>query len=174
MKITLIAAIRMIFFALQAEAQSYISGSEGWNSSYGFPSATERNARLAFILEQEKLKNKYYRPPSTVVTNYNTVDRSVTNTITAGEGANVDVENHTAENSGTRSNVVGAINESTTNISTDGSGSSSINVGNAADSQGCIDGAITSNVTSPVGGFDISSSAGSASSGSVSVSRGNC
>ena len=173
MKLALIAAISVMLFALQAEAQSYISGSESWNSSYGFPSPAERNSRLAFILEQEKLKNKYYRPPSTVVTNYNTVDHSVANTITAYEGANVDVENRTAENSGTSSNVVGAINESTTNISTDGSGSSSINVGNAADSQGCIDGAITSNVTSPVGGFDISSG-GSASSGSVSVSRGNC
>ena len=100
------------------------------------------------------------------------MDQSVTNTITAGAGANVDVENRTAENSGTRSNVVGAINESTTNISTDGSGSSTITVGNEADSQGCIDGAITSSVTSPVGGFNISG--GPASSGSLSVSRGNC
>jgi hypothetical protein len=166
--------------ATQVVAQSNNpSAASSWNSSYGFPSPTERNVRLNFIVEQEKLRNNYYQPAQTIINTTNNTtnntDHSVSNSINAAEGAVVDVENRTAENSGTSSSVVGSINESTTNISTEGSGTSSINVANASENQGCLDGAITVSANRPSGGFDISSGGGgSAGSNSVSVSRGNC
>lgn len=176
MRLATITAISVALFAPQVAAQSNnISASSSWNSSYGIPSPTERNVRLNFIVEQEKLKKGFYRPASTVVNNTTNNDHSVSNNITAGEGASVDVENRTAENSGTSSNVVGSINESTTNISTSGTGSASISVANASENQGCIDGSITSSANRPAGGFDISAGGGAgAGSNSVSVSRGDC
>jgi len=163
-------------YTSHAEAQSSnLSAPKSWNSSYGTPSPTERNVRLNFITEQEKVRNGAYLPPRTTVNNYTTNDRSVSNNITAGAGASVDVQNRNGDNSGTSSNVIGAINESTTNITTNGSGNL-VDVTNGANSDGCIDGAITSNFTRPVGGGDISSGAGAASysGSSVSIDRANC
>src|SRR6056297_2728527 len=180
MRTAMICASVAACLATQVAAQSNnVSAAGSWNSSYGLPSPTERNVRLNFVVEQEKLKNNHYQPQRTIINTTNNTtnhtDHSLSNSITAAEGAVVDVENRTAENSGTSSSVVGSINESTTNISTEGSGTSSINVANASENQGCLDGGITTSVNRPAGGFDISSGGGgSAGSNSVSVSRGDC
>lgn len=182
MKLIITSLVLTCTVVLQAEAQSRnISAANSWSSSYAHPSPTERNVRLNYAVEQEKLKRGFYAPARTTVNNYvtnnndNSSDHSVSNNVTAAEGAAVDLENRTAEDTGTSSTVIGALNESTTSITTRGTGNT-IDVGNAADSNGCIDGSITSSATRPVGGFDISSGhAGSGTgSSSVSVSRGDC
>jgi hypothetical protein len=176
----MICASVVACLASQVIAQSNnISAAGSWNSSYGLPSPTERNVRLNFLVEQEKLRNDYYQPQRTIINTTNNTtnnnDHSVSNSINAAEGAVVDVENRTAENSGTSSSVVGSINESTTNISTTGSGNSSINVANASENQGCLDGTITTSVNQPAGGFDISAGGGgSAGSSTVTVGPGGC
>lgn len=174
-KYGLIAATILGSATLVQAQSSNNSAAESWSSSYGYPSPTERSVRQNFILEQEKLKRGFYQAPITTVTttNNNSYDHSVRNNVNAAEGSSVEIENRTAEGTGTSSYVVGAINTSTNNITTEGSGNS-INIANSAASEaGCIDGGIITAGNNPVGGFDIS--AGSGSGGTVvSNTRGTC
>lgn len=163
-----------IFGATALEAQSNLTASTSWSSSYGNPSAVERNVRLNFMVEQQKLKDGYYQPANTTIntTNNNTYsyDHRITNSVTAGEGAVVELENRSAEGSGTSTYAVGAINTSTNNITTEGS-NNSLDIANIADSDaGCIEGNITSSSNQPVGGIDISSGSTAAGAGGSSFS----
>ena len=171
-----------IFGTSMAEAQNVgLTASRSWSSSYANPTVLERSVRLNSIVEQEKLRNGYYQPPSTVIntTNNNSYsysyDQSIANSVTAAEGAMVDLENRSAEGTGTSTSVIGAVNTSTNNIrSSDGN---VIEIANTADSEaGCIEGGITSSSNRPVGGIDISSGAAAAGAGgsSFTVSPRTC
>lgn len=174
-----ICAAVSVFGTTMLEAQGIgETASQGWSSSYRTPTAVERNVRLNFVVEQQKLKNGYYQAPLTTIntTNNNSYsysyDHSISNSVTAAEGAAVDLENRSAEGSGTSTSVIGAINSSTNNITS--SSGNTIDIANAADSDaGCIDGGITSSSNRPVGGIDISSGAVAAGAGgsSFTVSR---
>jgi len=171
-------AIIVACFATMGHAQGLRnSAAQSWSSSYGNPSAAERNVRLNAAMEQERLKRGFYDPQSTVINN-NTVnhnDHSVSNNVNAAEGSVVDIQNRTADGTGDSTYAVGAVNNSTTNVKTDGNGNV-ISVSNSAESEGCIDGAITTSANRVVGGIDISSGGGAdgVSSSSVNVSRGDC
>jgi hypothetical protein len=174
-----------IFGATMLEAQSTGgTASQSWSSSYKTPTAVERNVRLNFVVEQQKLKNGFYQAPVTIVntTNNNSYsysyDHRISNSISAAEGAMVDLENRSAEGSGTSTTVIGAVNTSTNNITSSGV-QNSIDIANTADSEaGCIEGGITSSSNRPVGGIDISSGAAGAGAGaggnSFTVSPRTC
>lgn len=178
LKAGLVAAI-IVATGTVAQAQSSSNSvGQSWNSSYGYPSPTERSVRQNFIVEQEKIKRGFYQAPITTInsTTNTTYDHSVRNNVNAAAGSSVDIENRTAEGTGTSSYAVGAINTSTNNITTDGAGNV-ISIANAATSDaGCIDGGIVSAGNNPVGGFDISAGSGSSGSGGTVVNntRGTC
>lgn len=176
-KTGLVAATMMAAATLAQAQSSNLSAGQSWNSAYGYPSPTERNVRQNFIVEQEKLKRGFYQAPITTInTTNNTIsDHSVRNNVNAAEGSTVEIENRTATGSGTSSYAVGAINTSTNNITTEGSGNS-INIANSANSEaGCIDGGIITASNRPVGGVDISAGAGSSGTGGVvNNTRGEC
>lgn len=158
-------------------AQNYgTSASQNWNSSYGGSSALERNTRLNFAVEQNKLNNGFYGPSTTTITTTNTYDRSISNNVNAAEGASVDLENRSAEGTGTSSYVVGAINTSTNNITTNGNGNTTTVSNTASSEAGCIDGGISSYTNRPVGNVDISAGAAVSGTGAntYSVSPNSC
>lgn len=167
----------LVVVAGAAVAQtSTTPAAQNWNSGYGVPSPTERNVRLNFIIEQEKLRSGFYQPQSTTTNTYISNDHSVANNVNAAEGAVVDIESRTAEGSGTSSYVVGAINTSTNTITTDGAGHTVTIVNEATSDAGCIDGGIATANNRPVGGVDISAG-GAASTGAAALIenvRGNC
>lgn len=168
---TAVVAVLLLSMTVPGLAQSsFTNAGNNWSGSYGFPSASERNVRLNHLVEQERINSGYYQPQS-VTNNYN-YDHSVGDiSVSAAEGASVEVSNRTADGTGTNSYVVGSINNSTNNITTEGSGNS-IDISNSSQSQGCQDGSISSASMPTMGGLDISA----ASSQSATISSGgqNC
>lgn len=160
-----------------ALAQQNVSSGGAWTSSYGFPSPAERNTRLSHTVEQQKLRNDYYRPPEITYndhsTTYNTTDHSVGEmSVSAGDGTNVEISNRTAEGSGVNSYVVGSINTSNNEIQSSGSGNS-IDISNSSESHGCQDGGISTSSNQTVGGMDISgTSSGSAAAAAMAGALG--
>lgn len=169
----------LALIASPAMAQSsYLTAGSSWNSSYGFPSPTERAVRLQYMEAQRRLDAGYYdNLPSTTINYYN--DHSVGDTtISAAEGAYVTLENRTGTNSGTNSYAVGAINTSNNNISIEGDGNH-LDIVSAADSTGCQDGSITMALSELVGGVDITagsdgSSATSSNSAAITSGSSSC
>lgn len=152
-------------------AQEEISAGASWTSSYGFPSAGDRAVRLQFMTTQRQLESGAF--DAGAVYNYtynNTYDHSVGDlTIDAADGATVEVDNRTADGTGTNTYTVGAVN--TTTITVDGRGNV-LDISSYADSDGCQDGSINMSMTETVGGIDISA-AGASGSGASAVSSGS-
>lgn len=156
-----------------AQAQNRTLASDDWSSSWGFSSVSQENLKLLQADLIKKAEEGYYDslgPAPIYITNDN---RSGVVEITAGDGATIDVNNHTGDEIGQNTNVIGAINNSTTTIDIDGSGNQ-VTATNAADSDGCLDGSVNIGTSSSTGqqsgGGDATGSAGDIvfSSGSAS------
>lgn len=155
----------LLLSASIAGAQNFSNAGTDWNSSYNFPSASSRSVALQGADLAKKAETGYYdnigRSSTTL---YNNIDRSTgAVTVTAADGAYVDVGNQTGEDSGISTYSVGAVNNVSSTISGTGNAASI-----TADSlnSGCQDGRIVS--TSGTGQIDISTGA---AAGSVA---GNC
>lgn len=155
-----------------AAAQQNVSAGGAWTNSYGFPSPAERNTRLSYTVEQEKMRQGHYGPAEVTYNDFTTNDHSVGDiNVEAGEGTNVDIANHTADGSGINSYVVGSINTSNNEIQTSGDGNV-IDISNSSESHGCHDGSITTSSNQTVGGMDISGTSGGAAASAVAGALG--
>ena len=163
--------------ASSAVAQDWISAGRSWTGSYGWPGTTERAHRLQLMLNQRRLESGAFNSGAVYNTTNNiTYDSSVGNiNVEADGGATVEIDNRTAEGSGTNSYVVGAINNTNNDITIDGDGNN-IDIAPYADSEGCQNGSIQTTANQVMGGFDISaggSGATASSTNSTSSSGGN-
>lgn len=177
MKLGLCIAAAALLFASQASAQNTVNPSANWNSSYGFSTAQETTVRILQADTIKKAEEGYYDSFGPAqVTMYNSYDyRQGHIEITAGEGARIDVENHTGDTIGQNTNVIGAINQSTTTIDIGGS-NNSVTAISGAESTGCQDGSVniatvTSSGQESNAGSGSSSASGSA--GGVQFSSGS-
>lgn len=135
-----------------AEAQNRTLASDDWSSSWGFSSTSQENLRLLQADLIKKAEEGYYDSlgpaPIHITNNYD--NRSGVVEVTAGDGATIDVENHTGDEIGQNTNVIGAINNSTTTIDIDGS-NNQVTATNAAVSTGCLDGSVNIGTSSSTG-----------------------
>ncbi len=153
-----------------AAQQQQLSAGASWTSSYGFPTPAERALRLQYMDAQRKLSSGYYLPESYSNTTNNFYDSSVGDTtITAAEGAHVQLETRTGTGSGTNSYVVGSINTSTNTITVDGD-NNGIDIVSSSTSDGCQNGNITTSLNQIMDAIDISASASGASASATSGS----
>lgn len=166
--------------AQQVVAQEWVSAGRSWTGSYGFPDTTERNYRLQLILNQRRLDSGAFDAGAvynTNTTNNITYDSSVGDiSVSAEAGATVDIQNRTAEGTGTSTYTVGAVNNTTNDISIDGSGNV-LDITSYADNDGCQNGAITWTTNEVVGGLNIAAGANGASAtvtNSSAPSSANC
>lgn len=129
-----------------------------WGSNWSFPSAARSTVGLLQADIIEKHENDYYDGLGKVnVNNHVTYDnrQGSFDTINASEGSSVDVDTQIGDNIGQNTNVIGAINNSSTSVSIEGSGNS-VSTTNGADNTGCLNGGITvidGSSPSAVGGF---------------------
>lgn len=166
--------------AVQATAQDWTSAGRSWTGSYGFPDTSERNYRLQLMLNQRRLESGAFDAGAVYNTTTNiTYDSSVGDiSVSAEEGANVSLDNRTAEGTGTSTYTVGAVNTTMNEITIDGSGNV-LDISSSADSQGCQNGAITWTSNEVMGGINISAGADGASASatvtnSSAPSSANC
>lgn len=166
-----VAAVMVVLTGGMAAAQQQqLSAGASWTSSYGFPTPAERALRLQYMDAQRKLSSGFYTPESYSNTTNNFYDSSVGDTtVTAAEGAHVQLETRTGSGSGTNSYVVGSINTSTNNITVDGD-NNGIDIVSASTSTGCQNGNITSSLNQVMDTIDISASADGASASATSGS----
>lgn len=131
--------------ALPAPAQNVSLPSNDWNGSWGFSSVAEQQLRLLQADIIEKKEEGYYESLGdqtiTITNNYDMSQGRME--VTASGGAQLDISNRTGTNSkiGQNTNVIGAINESETNIDVEGSGNN-VEASNRALSEGCQEGSI--------------------------------
>lgn len=136
--------------AVPALAQNVSLPSNDWNSSWGFSSTSEQSLRLLQADLIEKQEEGYYESlgdqtfyVTNNVTNNNDFSQGRME-IHASEGAELDISNRTGEEIGQNTNVIGAINESSTTIEVPGAGNN-VTAINEALSTGCQEGSITRN-----------------------------
>ncbi|MBF9060878.1 hypothetical protein HKCCSP123_16975 [Rhodobacterales bacterium HKCCSP123] len=168
--------------ASQSLAQEWTSAGRSWTGSYGFPDSAERTYRLQLILNQRRMDTGAFDAGAVYNTTntYNTTyDSSVGDiSVSAEAGATVDVDNRTAEGTGTSTYTVGSVNNTTNDISIDGSGNI-LDITSFADNSGCQNGAITWTTNEVMGGINISADANGASASSSTTtssapSSANC
>jgi hypothetical protein len=159
-------AIAVLCFSGGASAQQNTSLPSGdWNGSWGFSSPSAQQFRMLQADIIEKKEAGYYEALGQNlfnVTNNNTVihdnRQGSFDEITAGDGSQIDISTHVGDEIGQNTNVIGAINNSQTNIEIEGS-NNKVTAINAADNKGCQDGSINT-----LSSIDVSSFAsGSAS-----------
>jgi hypothetical protein len=167
-KLTLLTVSAVTLLAVTASAQN---AGTGWSGAYTFPGANDRISRLQTADLAKRAESGFFSsfgPGDSFVYNYTTNDHSAVNNINAAEGAQVEVENRTAEGSGTNTYAVGSINTTTTTVT----GSDNIvDITAEANSTGCQDGRITTSVASAGMGGALSGEGNGASS---SASGGQC
>jgi hypothetical protein len=145
-----------------AMADSIDAGND-WGSNWAFPSPARTTVGLLKADIIEKQENDYYEGLGKVNVN-NNVNNTVNydnrtgsfDTINASDGSAVDVSTQIGDNIGQNTNVIGAINNSNTSVSIEGSGNN-VNTTNGADNRGCLSGGITTidgSSPSTVGGFN--------------------
>lgn len=172
--ITLATGLLILALSGAAGAQTNTSAAVGWSGSYSFPSPGERQIRLQQAEAQYRADRGGYGAASTTVNNYYTYDHSVGDvTLSAAEGAYINLENRTGDDSGTNSYTVGSINTSNNQVTVTGN-DNTVDLVNSSTSTGCQNGAITTSLNQIFDTFDISSgtatSGGAAAVGSSSVS----
>ena len=129
-----------------------------WGSNWSFPSAARSTVGLLQADIIEKQENDYYEGLGKINVNNNvTYDnrQGSFDTINASDGSAVDVNTQIGDNIGQNTNVIGAITNSNTSVSIEGSGNN-VNTTNGADNTGCLSGGITmidGSSPSTVGGF---------------------
>ncbi len=163
----------LLALAMPASAQNRVNPSDNWNSSWGFTTPAEETLKLLQADTIKKAGEGYYDnigTPSDVFITYNTDNRSGVVEVTAGDNSTIDVTNHTGDEIGQNTNVIGAINNSTTTIDVSGNGNT-VTATSGANSVGCQDGSINIGTTSS-SGQEASGGDSSGSSGAVTFSSG--
>lgn len=170
-----IASLVVLASASNAAAQDWMSAGRSWTGVYGFPSVSERNARLQTMLAQRRLESGAYDAGTTNYITYNTTyDHSVGDlTVSAAEGATIALETRTADGTGTSTYTVGSINTTTTDIVVDGAGNL-IDISTNSESTGCQDGAITMTSSVIDGSFDISTGAAGVGTATTTTGATQC
>jgi hypothetical protein len=170
----LLSALVLALVPAVAVSQSTSNSGATWTSSYAFPSPSERTTRLQYMDTQRRLETGYYNPSaySNAVNNY--YDHSVgETTITAAEGAHVQIDNRTGMNSGTNTNTVGSINTTTSTITVDGKGNA-IDISASSTNTGCHDGSVNMAMNQLFETIDISAGASGALAATTSRDPGGC
>jgi hypothetical protein len=165
-----------LLLAVPAVAQNnQVNPGTNWGSSWGFSTSQEETLRLLQADTIKKAEEGYYdtvgqTPNVTVNTTNNYDQRSGVVEVTAGEGSTIDVVNHTGDDIGQNTNVIGAINNSSTTIDIQGS-NNTVTAVNSADSTGCQDGSVNIGTTSS-GGQQVGSGAATGGSAGIAFSSG--
>jgi len=144
-----IFAFAILFAATQpglACADSIDAGND-WGSNWTFPSPGRSTVGLLQSDLIEKQENDYYDGLGKVNM---TVNNDVTydnrqgsfDNITASGNASVDSATHVGDEIGQNTNVIGAINNSSTSVEVQGS-NNSVTTNNGATNSGCLNGGIT-------------------------------
>ena len=129
-----------------------------WGSNWSFPSAARSTVGLLQADSIETQETDYYDGLGKVTVNNNvTFDnrQGSFDTINASEGSSVDVDTQIGDNIGQNTNVIGAVNNSSTSVTIEGSGNN-VTTTAGANNTGCLNGGITmidGSSPSTVGGF---------------------
>ncbi|MCC5984119.1 MAG: hypothetical protein JJU42_07125 [Rhodobacteraceae bacterium] len=140
--------IALAVSALPAMAQNYMGAGEGWSTTYGFPTANDRNVA---VQQAQVMRNATQQQgPSTVVYN-NTHNDNRSNFVEnfQGETSTATIEFQIGDSIGTNTNSVGAMNTGETTITVRGD-NNVVDATNAAESRGCIDGSVNSSTLKPL------------------------
>jgi hypothetical protein len=133
-----------------AIAQNVNGSSSTWTGSWQFQSATARSVEVQQADIMKRGESGYYDSfgPAQTTVNNTTINDSRSNYVeaTGSEGSTMDIANRIGDEIGKVSNVTGAINTGSTQISVDGAGNT-IHAINRSDSQGCLDGSINETQT---------------------------
>ena len=174
MKMTAVTCLTLTCLPVSVGTQSLLSAGGGWTTSYSFPSAAERQVRLQYAEAQRRADSNGYGASQTtnyVTQNYN-YDHSVGDTvISAAEGAYVQIENRTGENSGTNTNTVGSINTAHNEVTIEGD-NNTLDLVNSSQSTGCQDGSINTSLNQLMDSVDISAAGASAGGAQATASSG--
>lgn len=177
MKLGLCIAVGVLLLASQASAQNTVNPSANWNSSWGFSTPQEVTVRLLQADTIKKAEEGYYDSfgPAQVTMTNNYDQRQGYVEVNAGAGATIDAQNHVGDSIGQNTNVIGAINQSTTRIDIGGN-NNSVTAISGAESTGCQDGSISIATVSSNGqeaNAGSGSSSASGSAGGVQFSSGS-
>jgi hypothetical protein len=133
-----------------AIAQNVNGSASTWTGSWQFQSATARSVEVQQADIMKRGESGYYDSfgPAQTTVNNTTINDSRSNYVeaTGSEGGTMDIANRIGDEIGKVSNVTGAINTGSTQISVDGAGNT-IHAINSSDSQGCLDGSINETQT---------------------------
>ena len=143
-----IAAALVILFSFAPGvtlAQNLAPSGATWGGSWQFQSPSALSVEIQRADLMAKAEANYYNSfgPSQTTVNSTTINDNRSNYVEAlaGDGGALTIDNKLGDDIGTVSNVTGAINTGSTNISVDGS-SNQISAINSSDSRGCLDGSI--------------------------------
>ncbi|ROT95883.1 hypothetical protein EAT49_19705 [Histidinibacterium lentulum] len=167
-----IGAAVLLSVQTPAMAQNFASPGANWSSSWGFASPADRSLSLQ---QAQAIRQAQMEPqPGTLVTNttnnttYNNINNDSRSNYQEVLGDTLDLGSVDFQLNGDRigqnTNAIGSMNTGTTNVEVNGN-SNEIIATNAAENEGCIDGAIEQNsagfssMASP-SGIDISSRMG--------------
>lgn len=128
-----------------ASAQTYSGSGQNWSAGWGFQSATDRSVNLQAAQAVRAARNG--GGPQTVVntTNYttsNTYSNSNFVEYSGAHGQDMSTTIHVGDAIDQNTNSIGAMNTGQTEINVNGN-NNAVNATNAADSNGCVDGSIT-------------------------------
>lgn len=141
---TALAAV-LVFSTSSAVAQNLGGSGATWGGSWQFQSSSALSVDIQRADVMAKAESGYYNSfgPAQTTVNSTTINDNRSNYVEAlsGDGGALTIENQLGDDIGTVSNVTGAINTGSTNISVDGS-SNQISAINSSDSRGCLDGSI--------------------------------
>lgn len=131
-----------------AQAQSYTSAGQSWNTVFGFASASDRSVALQRAQAVRAAEQGTDQP----VYNYNTYSDNRSNYIeTNTSGGDVTGASQIGDQIGEETYSVGALNTGSTTITNNGS-NNVITANNTATSSGCVDGSIIHSSTDTTGG----------------------
>lgn len=134
-----------IGFGDVAFAQNMNGSGSTWAGSWQFQSATARSVEVQQADIMKRGESGYYDSfgPAQTTVNNSTINDNRSNYVEANGGADgaIEIVNRIGDEIGKVSNVTGAINTGSTQISVEGTGNN-IHAINSSDSQGCLDGSI--------------------------------
>ena len=145
--VSAVAAILSVVLLIPTSSRAQNLGSSGatWGGSWQFQSPSALSVEIQRADMMAKAENSYYSSfgPAQTTVNSTTINDNRSNYVEAlsGDGGALTIDNKLGDDIGTVSNVTGAINTGSTNISVDGS-SNQISAINSSDSRGCLDGSI--------------------------------
>ena len=117
--------------------------SPDWNGSWAFRTSSSKQLHLLQADVIEKGEGDYYDNLGKTEYNIHQDQRQGNfGDVTVESGGQVDKVYHTGDDIGQNTNTIGAVNTSTNEIRIDGSGNV-LDLANVADSNGCLNGAIT-------------------------------